>query len=178
VAEQTAKNPFSGRVRIESSDGIFYNTRVTDLDSGANIPFVYAYEFRLGGDSHTGNKVTLTCIAAVDVVAEASFRLLCPGCFQDALDSHFMETVSPDWPLCLICNRPIVPPHHRDCICNSCHQARAEQDAQGADMYTWDDLQQAMIVYDKVRSKRQADILAQEYLAPIDGELLAEEGNP
>jgi hypothetical protein len=68
------------KVRIQNEDGLSYNTKITDIETGKNLEYIGHFE--LSGDAGSGPlKVRLTQYwVAVDVIADAEIKQVCPCC--------------------------------------------------------------------------------------------------
>ena len=68
------------KVRIQNEDGLSYNTKITDIETGKDLEYIGYFE--LSGEASSGPlKVRLTQYwVAVDVIADAEIKHVCPCC--------------------------------------------------------------------------------------------------
>ena len=68
------------KVRIQNEDGQSYKTKITDIETGKELEYIGPIE--VSGDAGSGPlKARLTQYwIAVDIIAEAEIKHLCPCC--------------------------------------------------------------------------------------------------
>lgn len=71
------------RVKIEYNGGAAYTAKVTDAETGADIPNVYRVDFSLDANADATDVKLYSYTPAVQVTANASIHKVCPHCGQE-----------------------------------------------------------------------------------------------